>query len=45
MMRYIGLDCGAYRYPYAPLTEEQYRAFAVRFAALGIVERDYAVTR
>ena len=45
MMRYIGLDCGAYRYPYAPLTEEQYQAFAARFAALGIVERDYAVTR
>ncbi|MBR4171275.1 MAG: dihydrodipicolinate synthase family protein [Kiritimatiellae bacterium] len=42
MMRYIGLDCGAYRYPYAPLTEEQYQAFAARFAALGIVERDYA---
>lgn len=42
MMRYIGLDCGAYRYPYAPLTEEQYQAFAARFAALGIVERGYA---
>lgn len=43
-MRYIGLDCGAYRYPYAPLTEEQYTAFAARIAAQGIVKPDAALT-
>lgn len=37
-MRYIGLDCGAYRYPYAPLSETEYEVFAQRIAALGIVK-------
>jgi N-acetylneuraminate lyase len=41
-MRYIGLDCGAYRYPYAPLSEEQYQAFAKRIAALKIVKKNAA---
>ena len=37
-MRYIGLDCGPYRYPYAPLSDAEYAAFAVRIAAQGIVK-------
>lgn len=41
-MKYIGLDCGAYRYPYAPLTDAEYAAFAKRIAALGIVKADAA---
>jgi len=36
-MRYIGLDCGPYRYPYEPLSEEAYQTFAARIAALGII--------
>lgn len=43
MMRYIGLDCGACRAPYAPLTEEEYQTFAKRFEALGIVRRNQAL--
>jgi len=42
-MKYIGLDCGAYRYPYAPLTEAEYAAFAARIAAQGIVRENAAV--
>ena len=41
-MRYIGLDCGAYRYPYAPLSEEEYAAFTARIAAQGIVKAGIA---
>ena len=39
MMKYIGLDCGPYRYPYAPLTDEEYDAFAKRIDALGILPK------
>ena len=39
MMKYIGLDCGPYRYPYAPLTDEEYAAFARRIDALGILTK------
>ncbi len=39
MMKYIGLDCGPYRYPYAPLTDEEYAAFANRIDALGILPK------
>ena len=39
MMKYIGLDCGPYRYPYAPLTDEEYAAFAKRIDALGILPK------
>lgn len=39
MMKYIGLDCGPYRYPYAPLTDEEYAAFAKRIDALGILTK------
>lgn len=42
-MRYIGLDCGAYRYPYEPLSEAAYQAFAARIAALGIVRANDAL--
>ena len=39
MMKYIGLDCGPYRHPYAPLTDEEYAAFAKRIDALGILKK------
>lgn len=45
MMRFIGLDCGPYRHPYAPLTEAEYAAFAQRFAALGIVRENQALVK
>ena len=37
MMKYIGLDCGPFRYPFAPLTDEEYAAYARRIDALGIL--------
>ena len=43
MMKFIGLDCGSYRKPFEPLTAAQYRAYAKRFAAIGLVTRDQAV--
>ncbi len=43
MMRYIGLDCGACRAPYAPLTEDEYRVFARRFEALGVARENQAI--
>ncbi len=43
MMRFVGLDCGACRAPYAPLSEEEYQAFAARFAALGIARENQAL--
>ena len=42
MMTFIGLDCGAYRKPFEPLTAAQYRAYAKRFAALGIAKANQA---
>lgn len=45
MMKFIGLDCGWCRYPFAPLSDEEYRAYAQRFAALGIVKENEAVCR
>ena len=42
MMKYIGLDCGWYRKPFEPLTPKQYRAYARRFAALGIAKEGQA---
>ena len=38
MMKFIGIDCGPFRKPFEPLTPAQYRAYAKRFAALGIVK-------
>jgi len=37
MVRYLGLDLGAARPPYEPLTEEAYAAFAERIRKQGIV--------
>jgi len=42
MMKFIGLDCGSYRKPFEPLTAAQYRAYAKRFAALGIAKEAQA---
>jgi N-acetylneuraminate lyase len=42
MMKFIGIDCGCYRKPFEPLTAAEYRAYAKRFAALGIVKKDQA---
>jgi hypothetical protein len=38
MMKYIGLDCGWCRYPFAPLTDEEYDAYAKRIKALGLLQ-------
>ena len=42
MMTFIGLDCGAYRKPFEPLTPAQYKAYAKRFAKLGIAKAGQA---
>ena len=42
MMKFIGLDCGWFRRPFEPLTAAQYRAYARRFAALGVVRENQA---
>lgn len=39
MMKYIGLDCGWCRYPFAPLTDDEYAAYARRIEELGILKR------
>ena len=39
MMKYVGIDCGPYRRPFEPLSDEEYAAFARRIGALGIVAR------
>ena len=43
MMKFIGLDCGWFRKPFEPLTAAQYRAYAKRFAALGIAKANQAL--
>jgi hypothetical protein len=40
MMKFIGIDCGPFRKPFEPLSSAQYRAYAKRFAALGIVREN-----
>ena len=40
MMKFIGIDCGPFRKPFEPLTSAQYRAYAKRFASLGIVREN-----
>jgi N-acetylneuraminate lyase len=40
MMKFIGIDCGPYRKPFEPLSSAQYRAYAKRFASLGIVREN-----
>ncbi len=42
MVRYLGLDVGAARPPYAPLSEEAYAAFAERIRKQGIVRENDA---
>ena len=42
MMKFIGLDCGWFRKPFEPLSAAQYRAYAKRFAALGVVRKNQA---
>jgi len=44
MMKFIGLDCGWFRRPFEPLSAAQYRAYARRFAALGVVRENQAVS-
>ena len=39
MMKYIGLDCGWCRYPFAPLSDAEYDAYAKRIEALGILPK------
>ena len=41
-IKYTGRDCGAYRNPFEPLTAAQYKAYAKRFAKLGIVKAGQA---
>ncbi len=42
IMRYLGLDCGSYRAPYAPITEEEYNSFADELDTLDVLKRDDA---
>ncbi len=42
LMRHVGIDCGFYRAPYAPVAPERERELLERIAALGIVEKDFA---
>lgn len=42
MMKYIGLDCGAFRKPFEPLAAAQEKAFFKRIDALGLLSRDQA---
>ncbi|MGI9517912.1 MAG: dihydrodipicolinate synthase family protein, partial [Pirellulaceae bacterium] len=42
IMRYIGLDCGHCRAPYAPLTESEYASWAAGIDELGILQRGAA---
>ena len=37
IMKYIGYDCGACRAPYAPLSDEEYNAFAARLDQLNVL--------
>lgn len=42
IMRYLGLDCGPYRAPYAPLSEAEYESFALELDKLGVLSRNEA---
>ncbi len=44
IMRYIGLDCGSYRAPYAPLSEPEYEAFAQKLDEIGVLKRNQGVS-
>lgn len=43
MVRYLGLDLGAARPPYAPLTDEEYAAFSARIRQQGILRENDAL--
>ena len=45
MMKFVGIDCGAYRGPFEPLTAAQERAFFKRLVDLGVVKRNQAKAR
>ena len=45
IMRYIGLDCGSFRAPYGPITEQEYEDFAVQLDRLGVLQRNQAVSK
>lgn len=40
IMKYIGFDCGAYRLPYAPLTDEEEETLFAQLDALNILHRN-----
>jgi len=40
IMRYIGLDCGPCRPPYAPLSESEYETFAGQLDSIGVLKRN-----
>jgi len=44
VMRYVGIDCGPYRPPYRPLTEEEYTTFRQQLDALGVLTPNHAST-
>ncbi len=39
IMKFIGFDCGSARAPYAPLTDEDYEAYAAQLDELGVLNR------
>jgi hypothetical protein len=41
IMKYIGLDCGWARAPYAPLTDQQYLSFAKQLDELNVLQRNH----
>jgi N-acetylneuraminate lyase len=41
IMKYIGLDCGWARAPYAPLTDEEYLHFAEQLEELNVLPRNH----
>ena len=43
MMKFVGLDCGAYRKPFEPLTKAQETSYLKRFEMLGIAKRNQAL--
>ncbi len=44
VMRYVGIDCGPYRPPYRPLTDQEYEEFRRALDALGVLTPDHAAT-
>ncbi|HNX34648.1 MAG TPA: dihydrodipicolinate synthase family protein [Kiritimatiellia bacterium] len=42
-MKYVGIDCGPCRAPYAPLTRRRETELMIKIAALGIVKENWAL--